>query len=495
MKYIKQHEPLIILLLLVIANLVVKGIFLGANSLAEDEPFSVYIAQMDIPSIIRLLADGNNPPLYEILLHFWIKTFGISELSVRLPSLLFSSLSVLFIYKIGATFINHRVALYSSVIFIFSDYHIMFAHQSRVYALLGLLSVASAYFFMCILQADFESGTSTSKRRKTILYISLTFANTLLIYAHYFGFFILITQLLFIGMHPAFLVKNWKKVLVSACAVLLLYSPYIAIVIHRFIASSGGMGIAQTPSGIDGIYYMIWQFSNMPVIASSALVICIGALAKYLSNFRKAPSNIQAKYLVFWFCFIFFFMFGVSFWLPMFLDRYMMQSAIAYPIVLALSADYLITTRRYRLILPSLLCLLFMITANPNLTIKRSIIELVDKVKSLKSENSMVYFCPDWFELNFAYYYNVKYFEDYNTPNLKQNIHNYLKAEHIYPVKNRLQLDSSLKVDTETIIYIDASADYHYPDNQIKPTLDANFRMTDSINYNSLYNVYRYTKR
>ena len=483
------------MLVLVLANLVVKGLFLGANSLAEDEPFSVYIAQMNLPSIIRLLADGNNPPLYEIILHFWIKIFGISELAVRIPSLIFSSLSVFFIFKIGATFINQRVALYASLIFIFSDYHIMFAHQSRVYALLGLLSLASAYLFMCIFHADFESNNSKVKKHNTALYISLTLVNTLLIYAHYFGFFILITQLLFIGMHPSFMVKNWKKILLSGSSILLLYSPYIAIVVHRFIASSGGMGIAQTPGGIDGIYYMIWQFSNMPVVASSALVICIAALVKYSFNFRKESPNIQAKYLLFWFCFIFFFMFGVSFWLPMFLDRYMMQAAIAYPIVLALSADYLITTRRYRLILPSLLCLLFMITANPNLTNKRSIKELVNKVKSLKSENSMVYFCPDWFELNFAYYYNVKYFEDYNTTNLKENIHDYLKAEHIYPVKSSKQLDSSLTVDTETIIYVDASADYHYPDNQIKTKLNANFQMQDSINYNSLYNVYRYTKK
>tara|TARA_B110000483_G_scaffold51421_1_gene63922 strand:+ start:799 stop:1503 length:705 start_codon:yes stop_codon:yes gene_type:complete len=199
-------NSLLLPIFLVLLNFIVKGIYISSNSIAGDEPFSIYIAQLDIISIIEQLSTGNNPPLYEILLHFWIKLFGISEFSVRMPSLLFSCITLIFLFKIGISFFNKRIALYVSLIFIFSNYHIIFAHEARVYALMGMLSTISIFYYLKII--------TLNKSNKWHFYL-LILANILLIYSHYFGVFVLLVISIHFIMNKEMRNKYFKHFFVN----------------------------------------------------------------------------------------------------------------------------------------------------------------------------------------------------------------------------------------------------------------------------------------
>ena len=555
---LKQHEQAIIIIVLVIVNFLVKGIFLLNNSLGGDEPFSVYHAQMNIASIIKLLSEGNNPPLYEILLHFWIKNFGISELSVRFPSLIFSCTTVLFIYKIGFEYLNKRVAFYASIIFIFSNYHILFAHEARVYAFLGMLTAISMYFFMGILD-DYRRNSQTEynniiNKKTTSKFIILSILNTLIIYSHYFGFFVLMIQFIFLILNLPILFKFWKKLLLSAGIIALLYSPNILVLFNRFIDSSSGTWVKPVEN-LGNLFDLIYLFSNnirivyllvISIVLVAAwklfyhlkankyvkgffligiiplffltsysiffqipfiwkltsnivytigfliLVLCVNIICIVVKEKTKMSKNSNYSFIVFWFVFIFFFMFGISFTIPMFLDRYLMIAAIAFPLFLGISTDYIIKTPVYKFIIPVILISSFIVTVKPNITNKRNVKETVEKIKALKTSNTTIYFCPDWFELNFVYYYNIEYFKDYDDVNIKYKIYQYLHSENIFPLNNHNQIDNNLNKNADKIIYLDAAADFHYPKNNIKKELDLNYHLKSQYKFNETFRVFEY---
>lgn len=494
MHLIKKHEEIIVVSILVLANLLVKGIFLSSNSLGGDEPFSVYHAQMNIASIIRLLSEGNNPPLYEVLLHFWVKLFGITELSVRFPSLIFSTLTVIYLYKFGISFLNKRIAIYASLIFIFSNYQILFAHEARVYALLGMLSIISAYYFMHILkyivkEMKENSGAVLAVRNKLIILLVI---DTLIIYSHYFGFLILITQFLFVVFSSPIRSRYWKQLLLSIGIIGVLYAPNILVLINRFIASSSAGTWVNPPNGLESIYNMLRQFSNAPVVTVFVIAVLFLSFVKYIRNIKKEEKNSYSRFIIFWFLFIFFFMFGSSYFVPMFLDRYLMPAAIVFSLVVGIALDYLIQRPIYNYIIPFIISVLFIVTVKPNITNKRNVKETVAKVKELKDPNTLVLICPAHFSLTFSYYYNIDYFKDYNTEKIYSNIQQSLNSEHIYAINSMSEVDFK---KWDKIVYLDAAANFSAPNNDILTQLDAHYTFINKTEFYEIFNVFEYSVR
>lgn len=550
----KKYEQPIIVTLLMMVNFLVKVIFLKNNALGGDEPFSVYHAQMPISSIITLLSEGNNPPLYEILLHFWIKLFGISELSVRFPSLIFSCITVLFVYKIGVKHLNKRVALYASIIFILSNYHVLFAQEARVYALLGMLAAISMYLFLEILNEVKTNARTSISRNSTTKIVLLAITNTLIIYAHYFGFFILFVQLFFVIINVQLLFIYWKKLLLSTAIVTLLYLPNIIIIINRFVDSTKGTWVKPVEN-IGNLFDLVYLFSNnSKVVYLLVLIILIAAAwklfyktsgKKYLravflvciiplffivgySVFFSIPfvwkltstyyfsvgfpilillltiswnvsikkktsvANINYRFIIFWFVTIFFSMFTVSFRVPMFVDRYLMTAAIAFPLVLGISIDYLIQETRLKLIIHLLFIAAFIATTKQVSPNKSTVKETVAKIKDLKTNNTVVYICPDWFDLNFIYYYNRNYFKDVNEKDAKSKLHNYLHSKNIFPIKNATQINKTLKKNADKILYLDDAADFHSPNNNIKKELNNLYHLKNQYKFHQIVQIYEY---
>ena len=468
-------------LFFVFLNFVIKGLFLDSNSLGGDEPFSVYHSQQSLSNLVEIFQNENNPPLHFVILHYWINLFGISEISVRIPSLIFSSLTVLFIYKIGWRFFHLRVAIIASILFTFSTYQVIFAHEARAYALMGLLTAASMFYFMKII-------ISKDRSKRTLFWFFLV--NTLLIYTHFFGFFVLFIQFFFVLLQRDLLKEYYRFLILFVGVLLLAYSPYMWIILNRFTSSAQGGTWLTPPSGMNALYEMLRAFSNAPVTAVFTIAVMVIGTVFLLLKRKQNPNRIATRLILCWFYIPFIFIFFISFWIPMFLDRYLMFVSIGFSLLVALCADFIIQKPKIQILIPAFICLLFVVTVKPNKTNKREVRETVQLVELLEKENdsTLVLVAPVHFSLNFLYYYDRTLFRASN----KEVIQNKLSEKDVYCINSLDQVDYKSR---KHIVLVDAASNFSAPNNNILNTLNIEFNQTSKQHIEEIFDIYEFERK
>ena len=463
-------------------NFILKGVNLIKHPISGDEPFSIFHSQMEVGTIIQLLSQGNNPPFYEIFLHYWTFIFGISPLSVRFPSLIFSSLTVIYIYKLCSKHLSKSIGVFAGLFFIFSNYQIFLSHESRSYALLGLLTAISMYHFINFITSEFQNN-------KTVFLLIII--NTIIIYTHYLGFFVLITQFLFILLKSELRLKYLRPLLISTIAIFILYLPNIRVLFYRFIDSSNNGTWIRKPEGIEDIYIMIWKFTNAPVVAIITIVILIFSL---LIN-KQYKNELIHNFVLFWFVFPFTTMFCLSYKTPMFYDRYLMMVSIGFTILLSIASHIIISNKKYMMICPITLGLLFMYTTKSNSHLNKHEKVIVEKIKELNQENTIIYICPNYFNLGFLYYYDIDVFKTISKESElnNQKVNLFLKNNNIHVISSKDQIDLNKINNYAKTIYLDIDADFHYPNNNIKQLLEKNLCIENNILFDG-FKIHEYSK-
>ena len=117
-------------------SLFLRIFLLDFESLWLDEGSSIKFAKLSIPELIKASQADGNPPLYYLILHFWIKIFGDSEFSFRFPSVIFGVLIVIAVYQFCLEVWSREVASFSSFMTGISVFQIFYSQEARMYALL-----------------------------------------------------------------------------------------------------------------------------------------------------------------------------------------------------------------------------------------------------------------------------------------------------------------------------------------------------------------------
>jgi mannosyltransferase len=426
---------------LILLNLILKIVFLNVLPLGGDEPFTVFFSQASISEMFEMLKIENNPPFHFILMKFWSQIFGISTTAARIPSLLFSLGTVALIYKIGARYFSVLTGITASFLFSFSSLHFLFSHEARVYSAFGFFTVASMYFFLKILYQE-------DSRKDVVMLVLL---NTGLLYAHFFGFFVLFIQLLFLILFEWRNKKLCIRFLVLFGIVGALYLPYFPILIDRFLFSSA-QGWVEPPKNAGALYFMLWKFCNAPLSTILLLLVLVAAGIVYLAQQKDQLVSKASKLILLWALVPFLLMFALSFKVPMFLDRYVSFCSFGFYLAAAAGISFLFSASVYRIVASGVLTLGFIVTFRPNLEHQlRKADQCVARVIQLKQERpgTLVVISPYWAFRTFAYYYNLDYFKNYTQTVL------FLNRENVYPIYNVGEVPKELLEKSSDIIFID----------------------------------------
>jgi uncharacterized membrane protein len=149
-KYLPKETYLLILLLLL--ALAVRVIGVGSDSLWTDEFYTLAVARE-----AKMLTTGvpvdQHPPLYYLLMQ-GVVSVGSSEFWLRLPSILFGTAGIVFMWRIGHAVGNKRLGFLAAALYAFAPLLVWYSREARMYGMVSFFWAASLYFYFRTLYWD-----------------------------------------------------------------------------------------------------------------------------------------------------------------------------------------------------------------------------------------------------------------------------------------------------------------------------------------------------
>lgn len=149
----------------------------------------------------NIRGDIGNSPAYYGLLWLWMKVFGLSDFSMRFPSVLFSTLVVFLVYVfVKRHFKSENLALMSSLIAAIEPFFIASSHIARNYSMTFCLTLLATHVFLIILEKE------AARQRPTGLYVGYCLLVATSLLSHYLA----LTVFLAHGLYALFYVRTLR---------------------------------------------------------------------------------------------------------------------------------------------------------------------------------------------------------------------------------------------------------------------------------------------
>jgi mannosyltransferase len=220
----------IFLVLLVAFSAHARGATLGGQYWI-DEAITVGISSHHLTAIPGILRMDGSPPLFYLMLHFWMNWFGDSPKATHSLTLILGSLTIPLGYWGGASIANKRAGLMAATMFALCAFLDSYSTETRMYALMTVLGLLATIGFV--------NGFALRKRKYIPLWVV---SQTAMFYTHAWAIFIFgascvaIVILWFTSTQDSEFRKDFvKDVLIAGVVSLVLFIPWIPNFIFQSI--------------------------------------------------------------------------------------------------------------------------------------------------------------------------------------------------------------------------------------------------------------------
>jgi hypothetical protein len=185
-----------------------------------DEANTILSAR-SLSALFDKLRLDSSPPLFYVVLHFWMRVVGDASWALRLLPALIGVVLVACIAWAGRELISRRAGLWAALFAAVSPIQIFYSKQVRMYSLLPLLALLSVTFLLRTLAGG--------GRRDRALWIVFTI---LALYTHNFAVYLLLVHGALIALSGR-LVPDFRSWALAGTCVALAYAPWIPVLLEQ----------------------------------------------------------------------------------------------------------------------------------------------------------------------------------------------------------------------------------------------------------------------
>lgn len=301
-----------------------------------DEGYSLLLSQRSPALIWTTTAGDVHPPLYYVILHYWMQLFGRGVLAVRGLSALADVGTLLLCIKLMSLLVTRRAALIAGVLFALLPIAVRYSQEVRMYTLLGMWLMAATVVLVCW-------GRRPQSRGYPLLYVLLM---TAAFYTHYFAALCVLVHWLYwsgLGSDESVLLPA-RKWLLANVTIALFYVPWLPNFIEQTLHTKGLDWIPPTtwatlPGFIAQCAAMLSPtdggFPGALLVSGLVAACCVVVL-------RSQRPGCRSSLLLIAYCLVpVVTLFLLSWATPMFIPRYLLFAASGLPMIVACALDRL----------------------------------------------------------------------------------------------------------------------------------------------------------